>query len=258
MIATANSAISNLLANYPSMDALEALREAYYLTAPYDLLSFDSFSSVSRMVLNLATSGGATVSQETLEAAIKVLSNLSKIRLSSEAEQRELTNTVSETTSQIIKANLASNPVVETDEIKVRVEEFMSSQTAIVAPSSDESVIIPPGVSQCEGGSSKLSTISYKALTYSWRMNDNQLRDSSVFSVKLYCDAVKERVTNLEDEIRLEFIIRSRRGLELLGKLNSGEITQKQAIDAEFFECRFYDEASDSLSSEGCRVVRIT
>lgn len=99
LISNANSAISNLLSSYSSMTTLEALTEANYLTAAYDLVSFSSFSSILDMVVNLATSGGGPVSQEVLEATIKVESNLSKMRPSSEAELREVTNRISENQS---------------------------------------------------------------------------------------------------------------------------------------------------------------
>ena len=89
-------------------------------------------------------------------------------------------------------------------------------------------------------------------------MNDNHVSDSPVFSANLYCDSAKQTVRNLSDRIKLEFTVRSKRGLALLARLNSGEITEQQVIDAGFFECRFYDEATDTLSSEGCEVVRIT
>ena len=72
LIADANSGISNLIGNYHSMDPLEALREAYYLTAAFDLATCDSCSSLSYMLVDLATSGGGLVSQEILEAAIKM------------------------------------------------------------------------------------------------------------------------------------------------------------------------------------------
>ena len=117
----ANSAISNLIANYPSMTVLDALTEAHYLTAAYDLVSFASFSSVIDMVLDLATSG-SPVSQEILEATFRVYTNLSKMRLSSESEHRTVTNRISDTTLQIIEANLVSNPLVSTDSIDIRVE----------------------------------------------------------------------------------------------------------------------------------------
>ena len=91
------------------MTPLEALTEAYYLTAPYDLVSFASFSSISDMLVDLA---GNTVSQQILDAAFKVLSNLSKMKLTAETEHRDLVLRVSDVTAQIIEANLASNPVV--------------------------------------------------------------------------------------------------------------------------------------------------
>ena len=58
-----NAAISNLIATYLSLTPLEALSEGYYLTAAYDLVSFASFSSVTDMVVAIATQGGGPVSQ---------------------------------------------------------------------------------------------------------------------------------------------------------------------------------------------------
>ena len=40
--------------------------------------------------------------------------------------------------------------------------------------------------------------------------------------------------------------------------MKEGTITEQQALAAGFFECRFYDEVSGSLSSEGCKVVSIS
>ena len=52
--------------------------------------------------------------------------------------------------------------------------------------------------------------------------------------------------------------MRSQRGKAFLARLGSGEISEKEALDAGFFECLFYDEATNTLSNEGCSVVRIT
>lgn len=66
------------------------------------------------MVVSLTVTP-APVSQDILEAGIKVLSNLSKMRLSNVAQNRDVTNKVSQTTSQIIEANFASNPIASID-----------------------------------------------------------------------------------------------------------------------------------------------
>ena len=116
------------------------------------------------------------------------------------------------------------------------MEEFVASQAVIVSTSSDAAVMIPSGASKCEGGTSpKIASVTYKALSYSWAMGHNQVRDSPVYSVSLYCGSVKQIVENLDPGIRLELKVRSKRGLELLTRLSSGEITEKQAIDAGFF-----------------------
>ena len=87
------------------MTPLEALTESYYLTAPYDLVSFASFTSVTDMLVFL-TVAGAPVSQEILEAAIKVQSILSKMRPSAKTEHRDVINRISDSTSQLLKPNL--------------------------------------------------------------------------------------------------------------------------------------------------------
>ena len=74
----------------------------------------------------------------------------------------------------------------------------------------------------------------------------------------LFCDGVKQVVTDLAVPNKLEFLVNSARGKEILAKIKAGLITEQQAIDAGYFECRYYDEAIDKLSIEGCKVVRIT
>ena len=50
----------------------------------------------------------------------------------------------------------------------------------------------------------------------------------------------------------------SRRGKAVLAQVAEGTLTAEQAVEAEFFECRFYAQAKDSLSGEGCKVTKLT
>ena len=48
------------------------------------------------------------------------------------------------------------------------------------------------------------------------------------------------------------------RGKDILRQLQEGTITEEQALEAGFFECRYYDEEKDEVSSEGCEVTGFT
>ena len=65
------------------MQPLEALSEAHYLTSAPELISIQSLTALSDMAVSLATAGGVT--QEIIEWAVRVLSNLSKVMPSSSA-----------------------------------------------------------------------------------------------------------------------------------------------------------------------------
>ena len=83
MTSNTNTAIQTLISNYPSMQPLEALSEAHYLTSAPELISIQSLTALSDMAVSLATAGGVT--QEIIEWAVRVLSNLSKVMPSSSA-----------------------------------------------------------------------------------------------------------------------------------------------------------------------------
>ena len=108
MTSTTNTAIETLISNYPSMQPEEALSEAHYLTSAPELVTIQSLNTLSDMAVSLATVGAAT--QEVIEFAVRVLSNLSKVSPSSSAEQRGVTKKISDSTSLIIEAN--SNPTL--------------------------------------------------------------------------------------------------------------------------------------------------
>lgn len=90
-----------------------------------------------------------------------------------------------------------------------------------MSPPSEAVVVIPSGVAEYEG-TSKLATVAFKALSYSWAMSDNQVRYSPLFSVNLYCDTTKQIVENLDQGLRPELKLRSKRGKALLPRLSSG------------------------------------
>ena len=50
----------------------------------------------------------------------------------------------------------------------------------------------------------------------------------------------------------------STRGLEILKEVKEGRRTEEAVLSTGFFECRFYDDSKNTLSSEGCEVVRLT
>ena len=45
--------------------------------------------------------------------------------------------------------------------------------------------------------------------------------------------------------------------MEILKEVEEGKMTEELAIASGFFECRFYHETRNILSSEGCKVARL-
>ena len=196
LIATTNTAISSVTENYASMEPVEALSQATYLSAAPDLMTTDSFESLSSMVLDLAISGSGPVSEETMQTAMEVQSNLSQLKPVTAAEQLEVAKKISASTAQMIEGNLDSNLVIDTPQIKLKVADIDTSQPATVAPSTDVAAEIPAGVSQC-GGTSKLAAVAFGALNYAGLSTENEAKESPVFSVDLYCNGAKQTVKNL-------------------------------------------------------------
>ena len=159
-------------------------------------MTTDSVESLSSMVLDLAISGSGPVSEETMQTAMEVQSNLSQLKPVTAAEQLEVAKKISASTAQMIEGNLDSNLVIDTPQIKLKVADIDTSQPATVAPSTDVAAEIPAGVSQC-GGTSKLAAVAFGALNYAGLSTENEAKESPVFSVDLYCNGAKQTVKNL-------------------------------------------------------------